>query len=76
MLGDRGKRRTRRVSSERTIHLELLLKGKRYLSAEPNLAQAQFNERLAAVNNLDNSICSTAARQQHATGKACEPRAK
>ena len=49
MLGERGKRRTRRVSSERAIHLELLLKEKKYFSAELNLAQAQLNERLAAV---------------------------
>jgi hypothetical protein len=54
----------------------LLLKEKKYFSAELDLAQAQLNERrLQQLNNLDNSICSTTARQ-HATGKACEPRAK
>jgi hypothetical protein len=37
------------VSSERTVHLELLLRGKKYLSVERNLAQAQLDERLAAV---------------------------
>jgi hypothetical protein len=37
------------VSSARTVHLELLLKEKKYFSAELNLAQARLNERLAAV---------------------------
>jgi hypothetical protein len=63
------------VSSERTVYLELLLKEKKYFPAELNLAQAQLNERLAAVNKLDNSTCSTAARQ-HATDRTCDPRAK
>jgi hypothetical protein len=37
------------VGSEGGVHLELLLKEKKHFSGEPNLAQAQFNERLAAV---------------------------
>jgi hypothetical protein len=41
---------------------------------EPGAGTAQRAAR-KQLNNLDNSVCSTAARQ-HATGKTCDPRAK
>jgi hypothetical protein len=37
------------VSSERTIHLELLLKEMEYFSAELNQTQRHLNERLAEI---------------------------
>jgi hypothetical protein len=63
------------VSSERTIHLELLLKEMKYFSAELNQARHTSTSGSQKLNNLDNSVCSTAAKQ-HATDKTCDPRAK